>query len=202
MKKLLVVIFTITLTFSLAACGGNAEPEVVPAPAEAADTVPLPEDITDEADEENGQPEEPGQSEEIESVSVPEAVNGVEVPPFSVDVQGTAVTDEDMASYQIYLVQTTSTNTYGTTKTRVYIGYIISDVLTAAGFEEDFSVLLALADDGYTVSVSYEVAMEDTTLLAISEDGKTFKLGPWFAPCSSDVSPDYLRDLAYITLEN
>ena len=128
-------------------------------------------------------------------------VDGVEVPAFSFKVGDTEITDKDMAPYPIYSVETTSTNTYGTTTTRVYVGYAISDILDAAGGADDFSTLVTLADDGYTVSVSREIAMEPTTLAAISEDGKFFKKGLWFAPCISDVSPDYLRDLALIRPE-
>jgi len=129
-------------------------------------------------------------------------VDGVEIPPFSFMVEDQEITDAVMAAYPVYSVETTSTNTYGTTTTRVYIGYAVSDVLEAAGITETFSTLVTLADDGYTVSVSRDVAMKPTTLIAISEDGKVFKKGPWFAPCVSDVSPDYLRDLALITLKD
>jgi len=132
---------------------------------------------------------------------VAEKVDGVEVPAFSFKVSETEITDKDMALYPVYSVETTSTNTYGTTTTRVYVGYAISDILDAAGAADDFSTLVTLADDGYTVSVSRGIAMEPTTLAAISEDGKPFKKGLWFAPCISDVSPDYLRDLALIRLE-
>ena len=128
-------------------------------------------------------------------------VDEVDVPAFSFVVGETEITDKDMAPYPIYSVETTSTNTYGTTTTRVYVGYAISDILDAAGAADDFSTLVTLADDGYTVSVSRGIAMEPTTLAAISEDGKTFKKGLWFAPCVSDVSPDYLRDLALIRPE-
>jgi len=129
-------------------------------------------------------------------------VDGAEIPPFSFMVEDTEITDAVMAAYPVYSVETTSTNTYGTTTTRVYVGYAMSDVLEAAGITEAFSTLVTLADDGYTVSVSKDVAMKPTTLTAISEDGKVFKKGLWFAPCVSDVSPDYLRDLALITLKD
>jgi len=129
-------------------------------------------------------------------------IDGVEIPEFSFKVKDTTITDKDMAAYPVYSVETTSTNTYGTTTTRVYVGYAISDVLKAAGATEAFSTLVTLADDGYKVSVSKDVALEPTTLAAITEDGKFFKKGLWFAPCVSDVSPDYLRDLALIAFEN
>ena len=123
------------------------------------------------------------------------------VPVFSISVQGTAVTSDMMTSYPVYEVETTSTNTYGTATTRVYVGYAISDILDAAGITGPFSVLTAIAGDGYAVSVDKEVAMQPTTMIAISEDGKLFKAGPWFAPCSSIGSPDYVRDVAGIVLE-
>ena len=133
----------------------------------------------------------------------PVAVNAdrAEIPEFSFSVNENPINEKDLAPYPVYSVETTSTNTYGTTTTRVYVGYSISDILEAAGVSQDFSALEALADDGYVVSVNREVALESTTLAAITEDGKVFKKGLWFAPCVSDVSPDYLRDLAFLTTE-
>ena len=130
-----------------------------------------------------------------------EAVYGADIPAFSFMVMDREITDADMAAYPVYSAETTSTNTYGTTTTRVYVGYSMADVLDAAGITDSFSTLAAIADDGYTVSVSKDVAMKPTTLAAVSEDGKMFKNGLWFAPCVSDVTPDYLRDLASIELE-
>ena len=134
------------------------------------------------------------------SVEAPIIVDNVEIPEFIFTIQNIEITDSIMSNYPVYSVETTSTNTYGTTTTRVYIGYTISDVLDAAGITDNFITLQAIADDGYTVKVDYSVAMESTTLVAISENDKIFVTGLWFSPCSSNVSPDYLRELSVIRL--
>jgi len=128
-------------------------------------------------------------------------VEDAEIPFFSIHVDGVEITSDDLSAYPVYSVEATSTNTHGTTTTRVYIGFMLSDVLKASRIKDDFVTLVTIADDGYSIKVSKEVAMEPTTLIAVSEDGKLFRDGPWFAPCSSDVSPDYLRELITITLE-
>ena len=188
MRTAVFFIISILLIAGLAACGNAAPEPADPPAAESAVAEPA-------AAEESA-------SEESTDKPVAVVVEGVEIPAFSFMVNETEITEKDMASYPVYSVQTTSTNTYGTTTTRIYVGYSMSDVLDAAGCSEAFSTLVTLADDGYTVSVNKEIAMEPTTLAAISEDGKIFKKGLWFAPCVSDVSPDYLRDLALVTPEN
>ena len=120
---------------------------------------------------------------------------------FSVDVNGIIITSDDMKDYPVYSVQATSVNTYGTVTTREYIGYAVSDLLKAAGLGWDFVKLTAVADDGYTVTADNKTALEPSTLIAVTENGKSFIEGPWFAPCSSGFSPDYLRDLSVIILE-
>ena len=187
MKKGLLFIISIIMATVLAACDTVPAPEVPPEAAPVA---------TEGRSEEAPAPEKTG------GVSEAVIVDGVYIPAFSFMVEDSEITDADMSGIPVYSVETTSTNTYGTTTTRVYVGYAISDILAAAGVKDTFSTLVTLADDGYTVSVSKEVAMEPTTLAAISEDEKLFKTGLWFAPCVSDVSPDYLRDLAIISLEN
>jgi len=185
MKRLLVLLLLICLVLGTSACSKEQNPVNSSAP-ENINVESVPENI-----------EEP----EAQS-PVAEVVDWIEIPEFSVTIQGTEITNDDMASYPVYSVQTTSTNTYGTTTTRVYIGYTISDVLKAAGVSEAFSTLATIADDGYTVSINEQVALDPTTLMAFYEDDKAFIIGPWFAPCVSNVSPDYLRDLASITLES
>jgi len=132
----------------------------------------------------------------------PVVVEGAELKDFVITVHGVEIKSEDLSDYPVYSIETTSTNMYGTTTTRVYIGYKVSDVLDAAGATDNFTTLVTIADDGYSIKVSRDVAMEPTTLIAVSEDGKLFREGPWFAPCCSDVTPDYLRELSTIRLEN
>jgi len=136
------------------------------------------------------------------SVREPELSGDAEIPGFTINIQGLEITGDDLSGLPLYSVETTSTNRYGTTTTRVYVGFKLSDVLEAAGITESFATIVAIANDGYTVSVSRETAMEPTTMIAISEDGKLLRGGPWFAPCSSDISPEYLMELAALKLES
>ena len=194
MRKILFLIITVFLITGQTACGNVAPQHESPPAAESS----VAEGNLTEA-ETSAAEENPVKETGDEPVAV--RVEGIDIPEFSFMVNETKITENDMAFYPVYSVETTSTNTYGTTTTRVYVGYAISDILEAAGITETFSTLVTLADDGYMVSVKKEIAMKPTTLAAISEDGKFFKKGLWFAPCVSDVSPDYLRDLTLVTPE-
>ena len=105
-----------------------------------------------------------------------------------------------MAEYAVYEVQTTSVNSAGTESTSTYVGFALSDVLTAAGITE-YQTVTATADDGYAVEVDGTVAAEPTTLLAISKDGEQFKTSPWFAPCSSGTTGDYLKGMVALSVD-
>ena len=198
MKKLLVFAVIILTLLSFPACGKDS-PQSAPLP-EQTSPPPTAESPKEEVLAGDSKPEETGALQFPGSVGEPELVEGIEIPEFSFTIQGTIITHADMAAFPVYSVETTSTNTHGTTTTRIYIGYAVSDALAAAGVTSRFSSLEAVADDGYAVKVSYEVAMAPTTLLAFSEDGKMAKYGLWFAPCGSNVSPDYLRELETIEL--
>ena len=124
---------------------------------------------------------------------VAEEVQGVTIPEFSVTVNGVAVNQTAMAAYPMYSVQATSTNSAGTESTTTYIGFAMKDVLAAAGLTEAYVWLEATADDGYTVTVTGEKVLADTTLLAMTQDGEPFSSSPWLAPCSSATTGDYLK---------
>ena len=194
MRKVLVLLIMTAMVVTLAACGSTEPQSALP------DTPAISGGETE--------PRLPKPDGPVEGlvylglVEDPVVVEGAELKGFSITVQGVEITNDDLAQYPVYSVETTSTNMYGTTTTRVYIGYKMSDVLDAAGVTESFTTLVTVADDGYSIKVSREVAMEPTSLVAVSEDGKLFRDGPWFAPCSSNVTPDYLRELIRITLEN
>jgi len=134
-----------------------------------------------------------------EGPEMKEAV-GVTIPAFSLNVNGTVLTDADLADYPVYEIQATSTNSSGTESTCIYVGFSITDVFAAAGVGE-FSTLAAIADDGYTVEVAAEIANQPSTLIAISRDGEQFKSSPWFAPCSSATTGDYLKGMVAISLD-
>lgn len=124
---------------------------------------------------------------------------GVTIPAFSLYVNGKTVTDQDMADYAVYEVQATSVNSSGTESTVTYVGFSLADVFTVAGVTEYESVV-ATADDGYAVEVKADVASKANTLVAITKDGEQFKASPWFAPCSSGTTGDYLKGMVAITL--
>ena len=80
------------------------------------------------------------------------------------------------------------------------MGFALSDVLAAAGVES-YTTVTAAADDGYEVEVDQATAAAPTTLVAISKDGEQFKSSPWFAPCSSGTTGDYLKGMVAIAVD-
>ena len=124
---------------------------------------------------------------------VAEEVKGVTIPAFSVTVNGVTVNQETMASYPMYSVQATSTNSAGTESTTTYVGFAMSDVIAAAGLKETYVWLEAAADDGYKVTITGDKVAAPTTLLAMTRDGDPFATSPWFAPCTSATTGDYLK---------
>lgn len=125
---------------------------------------------------------------------------GVTIPAFSLNVNGTVVTDAEMADFPVYEVSATSTNSSGTESTCVYVGFSLKDVLEVAGVGE-FETLAAIASDGYEVEVDAAMALEPSTLVAISKDGEQMKDGPWFAPCTSATTGDYNKGVVAISLD-
>ena len=184
MKKLLTLLLALSLVLSMAACGSKTN-----------DTAP---DSTEDqqTQETNDQPQE------AEEPSAPEAKElvGVTIPAFTVMVGEKEITDATMAEYAVYEVQTTSVNSAGTESTSTYVGFALSDVLPAAGITE-YQTVTATADDDYAVEVDGTVAAEPTTLLAISKDGEQFKTSPWFAPCSSGTTGDYLKGMVALSVD-
>jgi hypothetical protein len=167
MKKVLSLILAIVLSLALAACGQqNPAPSASP-PADSAS------------------PAAAG--------PVAEEIKGVTIPSFSVTVNGVAVDQNAMAAYPMYSVQATSVNSAGTESTITYVGFAMRDVLAAAGLKETYVWLEATADDGYAVTVKGDAVLAPTTLLAMTKDGEPFGTSPWFAPCSSGTTGDYLK---------
>lgn len=130
-----------------------------------------------------------------------QVVTDADIPEFSVLVNGVEVTDETMAAYNVYSVQTHSVNSHGTEDNRLYVGYAVSDVLAAAGVTGEYTEVKAAADDGYEIAYDADTAALSTTLLAVIRDGEPFKKGPWFAPCHSGTSGDYLKNVASIGVD-
>ncbi len=120
-------------------------------------------------------------------------VKGVTIPAFSVTVNGITVDQSAMASSPMYSVQATSVNSAGTESTTTYVGFTMSDVIAAAGLKDTYVWLEAAADDGYAVTVKDTTVAASTTLLAMTKDGEPFGTAPWFAPCTSGTTGDYLK---------
>ncbi len=139
--------------------------------------------------------------EETNAAPTVQVVIDAEIPEFSVLVNGVEVTNETMADYTVYSVQTHSVNSQGTEDDRLYVGYAVSDVFAAAGITGEYTEVKAVADDGYEIAYDAATAALPTTLLAVIRDGEPFKKGPWFAPCHSGTSGDYLKNVASIGVD-
>ena len=174
MKKILSMILALVLVMSLAACGG--------APAET--TAPKADETTTPA--------------ETRPTPVAEEVKGVTIPAFAIMINGVKVDNNMMASYPTYSVVTNTVNSSGTASTTTYVGFAMTDVFKAAGLTENYIWLEATADDGYAINVSGEIVTAPTTLLAVTKNGEQFKTAPWFAPCGSGTTGDYLKNMVSI----
>lgn len=183
--KLIAVLLTLALALSLCACGSTKTP------ASASDVKPT---DTNTASEETpaANTEEAPADETEPKAPVAEEVRGVTVPAFSVTVNGIEVNNDMMAAYPVYSVEVTTTNSSGTVSTTTYAGFAMADVLDAAGLTEQYIWMEATADDGYAVEYTGDL-YSDLTLLAINQNGSQFKSSPWFAPCASETTGDYLK---------
>ena len=168
------------LSFGLASCKKAEEEIEAPVTAEETVTEVKPED--DEKDE---------------GVKL-EEIKGVTIPAFELFVNGVAVNQDMMAAYPVYSVTTHSINSTGTESNAVYIGFSFLDVLDAAGLNEKYIWLQAVADDGYAVTITEEKVMEETNLIAMTKDGSPYAVNPWFAPCSDEVSGQFLKNVVSI----
>jgi len=172
MKKILSMILVLALALSLAACG-TAPAETTGAPETTAPAATNPAPVAEE-------------------------VKGVTIPEFAIMINGVKVDNVMMAAYPTYSVTAFSINSSGTESTTTYVGFAMTDVLAAAGLTENYIWLEATADDGYAIEVTGEIVTASTTLLAITKNGEQFKTAPWFAPCGSETTGDYLKNMVSI----
>lgn len=169
-KKLLSLLLALCFVFAFAACGKSGTDTKV--------------------DEDTG----------VVNGAEAEEVKGVTVPEFSITVNGVTVDNNALAAYPIYSVKATSTNSAGTESTVTFVGFALSDVAKAAGLNDQYIWAEATADDGYTVTITGSDLMANTTLIAITRDGSQFKGSPWFAPCTSATTGDYLKGCVSLLL--
>ena len=133
-----------------------------------------------------------------------EKVEGnVEVPPFTIIIDGETYSQDTFKDLQVYECKSTSTNRYGSEETYVYTGYLLNDVLTAVG-ESGANGVTTVGMDGYEADLTAKEAQDSTTLLAFYRDGKTSaENGTVFVvPCKSDFTPDYVKDVEEIVVND
>lgn len=133
-----------------------------------------------------------------------EKVEGkVDVPPFTIIIDGETYSQDSFKDLQVYECKSTSTNRYGSEETYVYTGYLLNDVLTAVG-ESGANGVTTVGMDGYEADLTAKEAQDSTTLLAFYRDGKTSaEDGTVFVvPCKSDFTPDYVKDVEEIVVND
>ena len=133
-----------------------------------------------------------------------EKVEGkVDVPPFTIIIDGETYSQDTFKDLQVYECKSTSTNRYGSEETYVYTGYQLNDVLTAVG-ENAANGITTVGMDGYEADLTAKEAQDSTTLLAFYRDGKTSaENGTVFVvPCKSDFTPDYVKDVEEIVVND
>lgn len=180
-KRILALMLVLILAVSFAACGEKKE--------EAKDPDPDPVVVDNDGEKADG--------------PTAEEVMGVTIPEFAITVNDVEVTHEMMADYAIYQVTVSTVNSSGTESTTTFCGFALKDILAAAGIEGDFTTLTAVATDGYEITFedAGELIASDVTLVALTKNGDPFKEAPWFAPCTSGTTGDYLKGMATIVLE-
>ena len=133
-----------------------------------------------------------------------EKVEGaVDVPPFTIIIDGETYSQDTFKDLQVYECKSTSTNRYGSEETYVYTGYQLNDVLAAVG-ENAANGITTVGMDGYEADLTAKEAQDSTTLLAFYRDGKTSaENGTVFVvPCKSDFTPDYVKDVEEIVVND
>lgn len=133
-----------------------------------------------------------------------EKVEGnVEVPPFTIIIDGETYSQDTFKDLQVYECKSSSTNRYGSEETFVYTGYQLNDVLAAVG-ESGANGVTTVGMDGYESDLTGKEAQDSTTLLAFYRDGKTSaENGTVFiVPCKSDFTPDYVKDVEEIVVND
>ena len=133
-----------------------------------------------------------------------EKVEGaVDVPPFTIIIDGETYSQDTFKDLQVYECKSTSTNRYGSEETYVYTGYQLNDVLTAVG-ESGANGVTTVGMDGYESDLTAKETQDSTTLLAFYRDGKTSaENGTVFVvPCKSDFTPDYVKDVEEIVVND
>lgn len=110
---------------------------------------------------------------EAENVALPEIDWSLEIQ--TADGNAT-ITNKDIADLTPITVEATIKNKEGEEKTNEYSGVVLKDVLALANAPE-FTTLIAVADDGFEVELTSELANEDDTIISWVRDGELFNNG-------------------------
>jgi hypothetical protein len=122
-----------------------------------------------------------------------DATAKVQFAPFSFKVNGTAVTNDTLKGLKIYKCNCAVTDKSGQTLTDEYAGYVLSDVLKAAGVTS-YGNVTVVANDGYKTTLDKSAASAKTTILAIEKDKAAGEKGTvYVAPMASTSSKDYAK---------
>lgn len=180
LTKLLALVMSLVMMFSLAACGGTADEDTTTTTKPTTTEAPK-EAVSEESNAPEGAPE------------IKDATGKFEMPEFSFKVNGKEITNAEMKDASVYKITVETVNSKGNASEDTYGGYAIKDVLAAAGCP-DATKITAVANDGY--EVEFELTEENApySLVAIEknkevgEDGTVF-----FAPCLETTSGKYAK---------
>ena len=120
---------------------------------------------------------------------------------FSFKVNDADVTNAELEGLSIYKVSVVVENSKGTRSEATYTGYVLSDVLSALGYDAP-TMVKAVADDGYESELSPEDIASEYTIVAIEKDKETGENGTiWVAPCQQSSSGKYAKGVTTIVVE-
>lgn len=179
MKKLLALMLCLIMSLSFAACGSSSGSQTTTKKSTSTTAV-----TTTAA-----------------APAVKEYTDKIEVPQFTLKINGKNYTQADFSGLKLYSCEATSINSAGTESTIPYIGYKASDVLAKAGVTGSYTKVICTASDAYEKDFTNKVFSQDTTLIAISKDDEIVKDGVVVAPCSSNLSADYVKKVATIVTQ-
>lgn len=194
LKRILLLLVVGVMIFTLAACGSETPKQGGNSGAES------PGNGEQQQGEEDLSEFEKIQRQESEGSTTFEYIlqeGGTVEGSFSIKVEDNIFTEQDAQKLTVYSAEVvTWTNVESHAHT--YVGYKLLDVLELYGLtvDGDFYVV---ADDGYKITCRAN-SLDENTMIALSRDEKTNN-APIYAPCSSQLSPNYVTGFAELRLE-
>lgn len=88
----------------------------------------------------------------------------------------------------------------GKVTTHTFEGYLLKDVLKAAGVAKATKVKL-LCSDGYELEYALDDVNTAYTMIAVTKDGEAAATGVFFAPCAERTTTDFASGVVKITTE-